>query len=180
MRKASGRWLQALYEDGLVPYGRGLPLDAWETEANCGPSALAAYLDISTRDAICLLPRWQEKRLTTSKQALLALERIGKPHQRVRLEERVRSPLAAVHEHPSGLAEVSFTRADGKTFSVTHMVAYDKDLIYDCNAQIDDLTGSWVPEEFWLGHMLSWYDRGVRTPYRAVDRYVRCLLVPRP
>lgn len=175
--------LPTCYEEGIVPNGRGIPLDILDTGADCGPSSLAAYLNISTVEAIELLPLWKEKRRHSSKRTLEALASVGKPHRRVNLDIGVKSIGEVSDEFPVGFAEARFLKRDGKEFSIRHIFAYDHNrygelLIYDNNARIEEVQGSWIPERTWLSQILRWSQNFFHSPGPVADYYLRHVLVP--
>lgn len=169
--------LPTCYEEGIVPEGRGIPMDLSKTDADCGPSSLAAYLNISAAEAIELLPLWKEKRRHSSRRTLDALAVVGKPHQRINLPQGIKLISEINMEYPSGFGEIRFLKENGSEFSVRHIVAYDNNKfgelrIYDNNARVDGIQGSWVSETHWL------YCIHIFSPEKAIDHYFRHILVP--
>jgi hypothetical protein len=177
--------LPTCYADGLVPLGRGVPADLLETGADCGPSSLAAYLNISTAESIKLLPLWRRSRKHSSKRALAALLQVGKPHKRINLPAGTKSLEKIRPIYPAGLCEIRFVRPDGKDFFLRHIVAYDKNisgksLVYDNNVFFENEVGygRWIPEEQWRDLLLNRSNGWSRSKVHLQDYYLSHVLVP--
>ncbi|MFH1590106.1 MAG: hypothetical protein ABIB43_06070 [archaeon] len=179
------------YYDGCyVPAGRGIPIDRANTGADCGPSAIAAYLQISTAEAIDLLPLWKEKKRHSSKRTLDALAQIGNPHKLIQLGKKTKSLISISDKFPTGFAEVRFLKYDKQEFSTKHTIAYDQNknkelLIYDCNArsygydkysELDGIQGIWVSEDFWSANILRWGENFLSK--KPINFYLSHILVP--
>jgi len=175
--------LPTCYEEGIIPVGRGIPVDLLDTDADCGPSSLAAYLNISAAEAIGLLPLWKARRRHSSKRTLDALASVGKPHVRINLDGRIKSVRKVSNEYPAGFAEVRFLKRNRSEFSIRHIFAYDhnkygKLMIYDNNATIDDIRGAWIAEDAWSSQILQWSQGFFHSPEPVADYYLKHILVP--
>ncbi len=168
-----------------IPRGRGLPDDIVQTRANCGPSALAAYLNISTEQAIDLIPLWKEKGWINPPQIKDGLEQYGQPHKKIKLQYRHEKSSKALGTAPAGLLFVQFTGpSDKKKYSgwrcwsqeawKTHWIAFDRGQIYDINAvHFDGTRGDWIPEKKWLEQIVPEI-----MPEHATGHYVKHILIP--
>ncbi|MBI4739549.1 hypothetical protein HY772_08495 [Candidatus Woesearchaeota archaeon] len=168
-----------------APRGRGLPDDIVQTRANCGPSALAAYLNISTEQAIELIPLWKEKGWINPPQIKDGLEQYKQPHKKIKLRYRTEKPSEALGTTPAGLLFVQFTGSlDKRKYSgwrcwnqeawKTHWIAFDGGQVYDINAEHPDGTrGDWITEEKWLEQIVPKI-----MPEHATGHYVKHILIP--
>jgi len=175
-----------------MPEGRGLPKDIRKTGANCGPSALAAYLNLSTREVIHNAKEWTDHGWISIKPMLRLLEFYEKPHQSLKINKPMELPSQAFKEYDicSGLAFIQFKgpknqekysgwKSWSQEYFHTHWIAYDEGLVYDVNALCQDtnsseILGSWMPEKFWLHIIVPEI-----TPLHGAGHYVRNVLIPK-
>ena len=169
-----------------VPEGRGLPDDVLQTLANCGPSSLAAYLNISSRKVIEQAYTWQETGWISIKPMLELLEDFGKIHKSVKVKGEHQLPGEAFGDEPAGLAFIQFTGPTNKkqysgwgawsqAYSHTHWIAFDKGLVYDINARhVDKTLGDWIPEKEWIDKIVPLLMLGKRKGH-----YVKNILIPK-
>lgn len=168
-----------------VPKGRGLPDDVLQTRANCGPTALAAYLNTSVSAVLEKAPLWYEKGYLSVKPMQETLEKLGKPHQRIKPEGQPSSMYRALGKVHAGLVRVQFIgsgnsdkymgwRCWSQQDSFTHWIAYDRGQVYDFNARHEDLSlGDWIPESRWAENIVP-----LLMPEGATGYFARDVLVP--
>lgn len=168
-----------------IPKGRGLPDDVLQTRANCGPTALAAYLNLPVSAVLEKAPIWHEKGYLSVTPMQEALEKLGKPHQRIKPEGQLSSMYRALGKAHAGLIRVQFAgsgnpekymgwRCWSQQDSFTHWIAYDRGQVYDFNARHEDLTpGDWIPESRWIENIVP-----LLMPEGAAGYFARDVLVP--
>lgn len=137
-----------------VPSDRGLPEDVLQTQANCGPGALAAYANISCSKAIRLL-RWNPntKKYTHTDQVLRALRELNDQHKLVTITGQHKIPSKAFVTEKAGIAYLRYSFVGGSPSDGLegHFIAYDDGQVYDVNAIHPDGThGNWIPENEWF------------------------------
>ena len=140
-----------------VPRNRGVPLDLRATQANCGPSAVAAFLGVSSQHVIDeLIPSfrdrpslWNDQIIDGFKKAGIEVEKIS---MRMKLHVHTDSLAAAFKNalHPAGIALIMFSK-NGQSVGEGHWVAYDRGMVYDHNVTNpnDRSRGDWIPEKRW-------------------------------
>ncbi|MBU2638002.1 MAG: hypothetical protein KJ955_03450 [Nanoarchaeota archaeon] len=168
-----------------VPKGRGLPDDVLQTRANCGPTAMAAYLNLPVASVLEKAPLWFEKGYLSVTPMQEALEKLGKPHERIKPESRPSSMYRALGKAHAGLIRVQFMgsgnpdkymgwRCWSQQDSFTHWIAYDRGQVYDFNARHEDLTlGDWIPESRWAENIVP-----LLMPESCSRYFARDVLVP--
>jgi hypothetical protein len=162
----------------VVPKGRGLPQDVVQTDANCAPSALAAYLNKTCEDVIKRCKHYQEKKRMPITPMLDLLKKYGKPHTSIKLKDKTTMPSKAFGTCQVGMAFVQFTGAwDGhwsQEYAHTHWIAYDHGKVYDVNAlQFDGASGNWMAEKEWMSSIAP----TLWSP-KATGFYIKNILCP--
>ncbi len=158
-----------------TPEGRGRPSDHIITGANCGPSSLAAYLNISTAEVIEHLPIFRKKGWVNPPHVVKALKQMGKEHTHDEYQRSDGKSLSdIVSEFGQGLAFTQYFYSKNEKISHTHWVAFDNHedvglVVYDVNV-FDNIAygkGNWVPLEEWENGVEAF----VRENFRKQARY---------
>jgi hypothetical protein len=157
----------------LIPQGRGLPTDKVDSLANCGPMALAAFLNLNTMDVIPALKTWEKRKYLGMLDAAFALKKHGLNYKNNKVTIRTQSIAEALGGHSNGLVLIRFTRPNGKEGPRPlwgHWVAYDRGFVYDMNASP---VGGWMPEKIWKEKIVP-----LIHPLGSQDFYVRNVIIP--
>jgi hypothetical protein len=164
------------------PPDRGIPLDVAGSNSNCGPSALAAYLNISCKQAIELAPIYREKGYISPNPMRDAFKNNSTPHTLKPISRRPKSLIKTMEKHGSkGLALIKFYHMKPETGFIanvnTHWVAIDGDRIYDVNGiQPTGLQGTWMNEKQWKRNILP----KVFAAFEGTsDYFIKNVLVPK-
>lgn len=142
-------------------------------------------MNISTEQAIELIPLWKEKGWINPPQVKDGLEQYGQKHKKIKLQYLTEKPSKALGTAPAGLVFVQFTGPQEKRkYSgwscwnqeawKTHWIAFDRGQIYDINAMhFDGTRGDWIPEKKWLEDIVL-----AIMPEHATGHYVKHILIP--
>lgn len=164
-----------------TPKGRGRPSDHLITNANCGPSALAAYLSISTEEAIKYLPIFKQKGWTNPEHIVKALNQIGKEYTHTEYQRSNGESLSGIIDNVEhGLAFIQYFYGKNEKISHTHWVAFDcydglDPVVYDVNVFNNPAygKGNWVPLEKWENGVEAFVRENFRkqSGYKKFDGY---------
>lgn len=170
-----------IFEYEKSPEGRGLPTDVIESDSNCGPSALAAYLNISCAEAIKLTPLYREKGYISPTPMRGAFNNFGMPHVLKTVKGRSKSLVQVMRKHGSkGLALIKFFDKKPETGFIaninTHWIAIDGEKIYDVNAPQYHGMGNWMREDQWQRFIMPMVFNAFPG---TTDFFVKNVLVPK-